>query len=312
MPTSFSSLKKNSQKFLESIKQESEKISSKQSFTDPRFWEPEVDPKTGNGSAIIRFLPPCEGEDVPWVRVFRHSFQGPTSRWFIENCPTTVGRECPVCAENNKLWESGIESNKDIVRKRKRQLGYIANILVISDPNRKENEGKVFLFKFGKKIFDKINNMLFPEFADETSRNPFDFWEGCNFRLKIRKVEGYRNYDKSLFDDPSVLRDDEQELMAIYQSLTPLKEFISDDQFKSYEELATLYTRVWNSSTVPNTAEDEELEEEDEKPKFKKPQLKKAKKEEVEDDVPWAKKSTASDDDEDDTMARFRKLAEED
>jgi hypothetical protein len=317
MPTSFSSLKKNSKDFLDSLKKESEKISSKQNYSDPRFWDPEVDPKTGNGSAIIRFLPPAEGEDVPWVRVWRHCFQGPTSKWFIENCPTTIGQDCPVCAENNKLWDTGLKSNQEIVRNRKRQLSYISNIMVISDPNRKENEGKIFLYKYGKKIFDKINNKLFPEFADETSENPFDFWNGCNFRLKIRKLEGYRNYDKSEFDSPSPLSKNEDELLEIYRQLIPLKEFTDASQFKSFEELNAQFLKVWHTVTVPTTAEEDDLDQEIEdkeevKPKFRKPIASKKNEEVEEDDMPWSKVDSTSVDDEDDAMARFRKIAEED
>lgn len=322
MSTSLSSLRKNSSLFLDKIKTETEKITARQSYDDPRFWEPEVDPKTGNGSAIIRFLPPAEGEDVPWTRVFRHSFQGPTGKWFIDNCLTTIGQDCPVCEANNKLWNTNIDSNKEIVRKRKRQLTYISNIYVVSDPNRKENEGKIFLFKYGKKIFDKINNLLHPEFDDEVPTNPFDFWEGCNFRLKIRKVEGYRNYDKSVFDEPSVLNEDEQELTRIYESLIPLSEFTSKEQFKDYDTLKSNFNKVWSSTTVTGSAEDEELDDgEDEAPKRRsaspKPTRKpiaKKKSDDEEDDVPWSGSNIqeAAGDDEEDALARFKKLASED
>jgi len=323
MATSFSSLKKNSSSFLDKIKTESEKLSSKQSYDDPRFWEPEVDPKTGNGSAIIRFLPPTESEDVPWTRVFRHSFQGPTGKWYIENCLTTIGQDCPVCEANNKLWNTNIDSNKEIVRKRKRQLTYISNIYIVSDPNRRDNEGKIFLFKYGKKIFDKINNLLHPEFDDEVPTNPFDFWNGCNFRLKIRKVEGYRNYDKSEFDKPSQLLDDEQELAKIYESLIPLSEFTSAAQFKPYDKLAEQFGKIWHSTQVIGSAEDEELsdgEEETPRPKRSvspKPTRKPvATKKDDDDDVPWDskgnKKTEEEDTDEGDALARFRKLAQDD
>jgi hypothetical protein len=206
---------------------------------DTRFWQPEVD-KAGNGMAVIRFLPApqADGDDaLPWVRVFSHGFQGPGG-WFIDNCLTTLNEKCPVCEHNNTLWNSGIEANKDIARKQKRKLSYVANILVVSDPANKANEGQVRLFKFGKKIFDKITEAMNPEFADETAINPFDLWEGANFKLKIRNVEGYRNYDKSEFAEKSALYDgDDAKLEELWKSEHGLKEFTEKKQFKSYEQL---------------------------------------------------------------------------
>ena len=207
---------------------------------DPRFWQPEVD-KAGNGMAIIRFLPAPEidGGDaaLPWVRRFNHAFQGPNGLWLMDNCLTTNAQKCPVCEHNSILWNSGIEANKVIVRKQKRKLTYIANILVISDPKNPSNEGQVRLYKFGKKIFDKITEAMSPEFADETPLNPFHFWEGANFKIKIRLVEGYRNYDKSEFDTPSPLSDDNEKIGKILKSEHSLKEFIDAKHFKSYDTL---------------------------------------------------------------------------
>ena len=206
---------------------------------DNRFWQPEVD-KAGNGMAIVRFLPApqADGDDaLPWVRVFSHGFQGPGG-WLIDNCLTTLNEKCPVCEHNNTLWNSGIEANKDIARKQKRKLSYVANILVISDPANKSNEGQIKLFKFGKKIFDKITEAMNPEFADETPINPFDMWEGANFKLKIRNVEGYRNYDKSEFAEKSALYDgDDEKLEALWKSEFGLKEFLERKNFKSYDQL---------------------------------------------------------------------------
>jgi hypothetical protein len=206
---------------------------------DNRFWQPEVD-KAGNGMAIVRFLPApqADGDDaLPWVRVFSHGFQGPGG-WLIDNCLTTLNEKCPVCEHNNTLWNSGIEANKDIARKQKRKLSYVANILVISDPANKSNEGQIKLFKFGKKIFDKITEAMNPEFADETPINPFDLWEGANFKLKIRNVEGYRNYDKSEFAEKSALYDgDDEKLEALWKSEFGLKEFLERKNFKSYDQL---------------------------------------------------------------------------
>ena len=206
---------------------------------DTRFWQPEVD-KAGNGMAVIRFLPApqIDGDDaLPWVRVFSHGFQGPGG-WLIDNCLTTLNEKCPVCEHNNTLWNSGIEANKDIARKQKRKLSYVANVLIISDPANKSNEGQVKLFKFGKKIFDKITEAMNPEFADETPINPFDLWEGANFKLKIRNVEGYRNYDKSEFAEKSALYDgDDEKLEALWKSEYGLKEFLERKNFKTYDQL---------------------------------------------------------------------------
>ena len=231
---------------------------------DTRFWQPTVD-KSGNGMAVIRFLPApsIDGDDgLPWVRRFDHGFQGPGG-WFIDNCLTTVGDKCPVCEHNSTLWNSGVEANKEIVRKQKRRLSYVANIYVISDPSNPENEGTVRLYKFGKKIFDKISEVMNPEFPDETPLNPFDLWEGANFKLKIRNVEGYRNYDKSEFADKSALLDgDDAKLEAIYTKEHSLKDFTDKKHFKPYEQLKARLDKVlgFEGDAVPNIrAEDIEL-----------------------------------------------------
>ncbi len=212
---------------------------------DERFWQPEVD-KAGNGYAIVRLLdaPAVDGEDgLPWVQVFNHGFQG-SAGWYIENCPTTVGGKCPACEHNNKLWNSGIESNKDIVRKQKRRLTYISNVLIVSDKAHPENEGKVFLWKYGKKIFDKIQEKLTPQFEDETAVNPFDFWKGANLKIKIRNVEGYRNYDKSEFDDVSPVYEDDKKIEALWKSTHSLKQFVAPKEFKTYDELTERLNRA--------------------------------------------------------------------
>jgi hypothetical protein len=231
---------------------------------DTRFWAPTVD-KSGNGMAVIRLLPApsIDGDDgLPWVRRFDHGFQGPGG-WFIDNCLTTVGDKCPVCEHNSTLWNSGVEANKEIVRKQKRRLSYVANIYVISDPSNPENEGTVRLYKFGKKIFDKISEVMNPEFPDETPLNPFDLWEGANFKLKIRNVEGYRNYDKSEFADKSALLDgDDAKLEAIYTKEHSLKDFTDKKHFKPYEQLKARLDKVlgFEGDAVPNIrAEDVEL-----------------------------------------------------
>jgi len=234
---SFENLKKQSKlgSLTEKLVKEVEKMSTGSNGADDRFWKPEMD-KTGVGSAIIRFLPAPEGDDVPWVKIYSHAFQGPGG-WYIENSLTTIGQKDPVSEHNRELWNSGSEKDKETVRKQKRKLSYYSNIYVVKDPAHPENEGKVFLFKFGKKIFDKILNAMQPEFEDEEPINPFDFWTGANFRLKIRKVEGYWNYDKSEFDSPSALLNDDDALEAVWKKEYSLSAIIAPDQFKSYEDL---------------------------------------------------------------------------
>jgi hypothetical protein len=228
---------------------------------DDRFWKPEVD-KSGNGYAIIRFLPAPEGQDLPWVQYWDHGFKGPSGLWYIENSLTSIGQTDPVSEMNSELWNSGIEANKEIVRQRKRRLHYVSNIYVVSDPANPQNEGKVFLYKFGKKIFDKLMDSMKPEFADETPVNPFDFWDGAEFKLKIRNVEGYRNYDRSEFATPSALMDgDEEQLETIYNQLHSLSDFVDPKNYKSYDELKTRLMRVLGEEARPmSTAETVELE----------------------------------------------------
>jgi len=251
---SFANLKRN-KNTLEKFSKAIESLSEKNSGSDDRFWQPDVD-KAGNGMAIIRFLPAAEidGEDgLPWVRIFSHGFQG-TGGWFIENCLTTLNEKCPACEHNSTLWNSGIESNKDIVRKQKRKLNYVSNILVISDPKNPENEGKVFLFKYGKKIFDKLHEAMNPAFEDETAINPFDFWEGANFKLKIRQVEGYRNYDKSEFESASPLfGGNDDKLESLWKKEYSIKEIISPTNFKTYNKLKE---RLHSVISIADSAED--------------------------------------------------------
>ena len=245
----FANLKRNRSsldKLTKAINDTQSGSSEAGSKDDTRFWQPSVD-KSGNGMAVVRFLPApaVDGDDaLPWVRTFSHGFQGPGG-WFIDNCLTTLNDKCPVCEHNNTLWNSGIEANKDIARKQKRKLTYIANILVLSDPSNPENEGQIKLYKFGKKIFDKISEAMNPEFADETPVNPFDMWEGANFKLKIRNVEGYRNYDKSEFSDKSALFDgDDDKLEALWKKEFSLKEFTEKSQFKPYDQLKARLDKV--------------------------------------------------------------------
>ena len=273
----------------------------KKSYVDDRLWKPQVD-KGGNGYAVLRFLPAPEGEELPWVRVFNHAFQGPTGQWFIENSLTTINQKDPISEYNSQLWNSGVESDKEIARKQKRKLQYYANVYVVEDTMNPENTGRVMLYKFGKKIFDKIMEAMQPEFADEKAINPFDLWEGANFKLKIRKVDGYWNYDKSEFESPSQLKPTDEELEKIYKATHSLADFIARSNFKSYEELksrlgAVLTGSVTTGKTAAAMIEDDKS---DFTPSFKSTP------------TPEPKMAFASDEDEDDdAMSYFQKLANE-
>ena len=239
------------------------KPQEKKSYVDERIWKPVMD-KSGNGFAVIRFLPAVKGEDLPWAKVWNHAFQGPTGQWYIENSLTTLGQNDPVSEMNSAYWNSGVESDKEIARRQKRKLQYFANILVIKDGANPQNEGKVFLYRFGKKIFDKCMEAMQPAFEDETPVNPFDFWEGADFKLKIRKVDGYWNYDKSEFDKPSPLFDDDEKLEEVLKKQYSLAEFTAPSNFKSYDELKTRLDTVLAGTTktgnVVNLMEDEPVE----------------------------------------------------
>ena len=274
----------------------------KKSYGDDRFWKPTVD-KSGNGYAVLRFLPAAEGEDLPWVKYWDHGFKGPTGQWYIENSLTTIGQDDPVSEMNSELWNSGIEANKDIVRARKRRLHYVVNMLVVEDPANPSNNGKVFLYKFGKKIFDKIMDVMQPQFQDEDPVNPFDFWEGANFKLKIRNVEGYRNYDKSEFASPSSVMDgDDDKLEALYNTLYSLKDFTDPKNYKSYAELKAKLMRVLGENAAPmTTAESVSLDE-----SAAAPMMREASEPVVQNTYT---PDTSSADDDDDTLSYFKNLA---
>ena len=285
--------------------------SESKSYQDDRFWKLEVD-KAGNASATIRFLPrtvkTVDGtqkmDELPWVRVFNHGFQGPTGKWYIENSLSTIGENDPVGELNSRLWNSGLESDKDIARKQKRKLTYIANILIVADPKHPENEGQVRLFKFGKKIFDKIMDKARPTFEDETPVNVFDLWEGADFKLRQRKVEGYPNYDQSVFMEPSSISEDEEEILRICNSQHLLSEFTDRKNFKTYEELARKLAMVLdgggNTQTAAAMSNDDDSYEAPKRQEVKKPAVK------------IAAKVTESEDDDDDAMSYFKKIAQED
>ena len=281
--------------------------SEKKGYGDDRFWKLEGD-KAGNGTATLRFLPRVEGDELPWVRIFSHGFQGPTGKWYIENSLTTLGQNDPVGELNSQLWNSGIEANKEIARVQKRRLSFIANVLVVSDPKHPENEGKVFLFKFGKKIFDKIMDKARPTFEDEKPVNVFDLWTGANFKLRMRKVAGYTNYDESNFMEPSEIGD-EDKLLAIVNAQYKLSEFTEAKNFKSYDELKKKLNEVLSGDSFSNKTAAQMADEEDA------PSFVKAAPTHRSVDAPSAGKAKAApslDEDEDeDVMSYFKKIADE-
>ena len=274
----------------------------KKSYVDDRIWKPVMD-KTGTGFAIIRFLPAPKGEELPWAKLWSHAFQGPTGQWYIENSLTTIGQNDPVSEHNSALWNSGVESDKEIARKQKRKLQYYSNIYVVKDSANPENEGKVFLYRFGKKIFDKIMETMQPAFEDESPVNPFDFWEGANFKLKLRKVDGYWNYDKSEFEAPSALFDDDDKLEELWGKEHSLTAFTENTNFKSYDELKKRLDVVLSGvTTVGNVTEMTTSESFDDSPETA-----------TVVDTPEEPAPTVSvtEEDDDDTMSYFEKLAEE-
>ena len=287
--------KQNSLDSLLGAAQKESAPQEKKSYVDERLWKPVMD-KSGNGYAVIRFLPAPEGEDMPWAKVWNHAFQGPTGQWYIENSLTTVGQNDPVSEYNTRLWNSGVESDKEIARKQKRKLQYYSNIYVVEDPANPQNEGKVFLFRYGKKIFDKIMEAMQPAFQDETPVNPFDFWEGANFKLKIRKVDGYWNYDKSEFAEPSALFDNDDDIEALWKTQHSLADFTGPSNFKSYDELKARLDAVLAGTVTVGKAVDVMEDAPVAEPKV---------------DTSPAPAPTVSDDDEDDAMSYFEKLANE-
>ena len=306
MTDTFAALKRNRTEGFANLTSEINKLNKTAPANGPddRFWKPDVD-KAGNGYAVIRFLPEPANEDVPFVRIWDHGFQGPGG-WFIENSLTTLGQKDPVSEYNSMLWNSGIEANKDKVRKQKRRLSFISNIYVVKDPSNPQNEGKVFLYKYGKKIFDKLNEAMNPQFEDESPMNPFDLWEGADFKLKIRNVEGYRNYDKSEFDPAAPLLDDDSALEGIWKSENSLQEFINPSNFKTYEELQAKLNRVLGleGAAPTSTAADTPVMEEAPAPV--------APREAAAAPAPAAPApEVTSDDDDDESLEFFKKLAQD-
>ena len=295
---SFANLKKQSKlgSLTQKLVKEVEKMNNNGGQGDDRLWKLECD-KSGNGYAVIRFLPAPDGEDLPFVKLYSHAFQGPGG-WYIENSLTTLGQKDPVSEFNSQLWNNGTDAGKDTARKQKRKLTYISNIYVVKDPANPENEGKTFLYKYGKKIFDKLTAAMQPEFEDEEAIDPFDFWQGANFKLKAKNVAGYRNYDSSEFAATSALLDDDDAMEAVWKKEHSLAELVAADQFKSYDELKTRLGYVLGNKQVRNDAETVEQEVEDVRASTP-----------VAETVESVSKASTSDDD-DDALSYFAKLAE--
>jgi hypothetical protein len=305
----FADLKKQSKlgSLTAKLVKEVEKMNTSSGSNDERLWKLDVD-KSGNGYAVIRFLPAPDGEDLPFVKVYSHAFQGPGG-WLIDQCLTTINQKCPVCEHNSGLWNNGTDSGKEVARKQKRKLTYVSNIYVVKDPTNPENEAKVFLFKYGKKIFDKITEAMQPEFEDETPIDPFDFWQGANFKLKAKNVAGYRNYDSSEFAAQGSLLDDDDAMEAIWKKQYSLAEFVAPDQFKTYEELKTRLSSVLGSKGSNRI--DEEVEDEE---TYRGPvkELDEDLRTELNNLQPTRRAAAPVEDEDDDALSYFAKLASDD
>ena len=305
----FSDLKKQSKlgSLTAKLVKEVEKMNNSESSSDERFWKLSVD-KSNNGYAVIRFLPAPDGEDLPFAKVYSHAFQGPGG-WLIDQCLTTVNQKCPVCEHNSALWNNGTDAGKEVARKQKRKLTYVSNVYVVKDPANPENEGKVFLFKYGKKIFDKIMEAMQPEYEDETPINAFDFWQGANFKLKAKSVAGYRNYDSSEFASVGALLDDDDAMEAIWKKQYSLTEFVAPDQFKTYEELKKRLDSVLGAKSVRL---DEEVDNEEEYSRGSARDLDDGLRSELNNLQPTRRAAAPVEEDEDDdALSYFAKLAED-
>jgi len=307
---SFQDLKKQSKlgNLTAKLVKEVEKMSSSSSSSDERFWKLECD-KANNGFAVIRFLPAPNGEDLPFVKIYSHAFQG-VSGWYIENSLTTLGQKDPVSELNSELWNNGTDAGKELARKQKRKLTYVSNIYVVKDPANPENEGKVFLFKYGKKIFDKLTAAMQPEFEDEEAIDPFDFWQGANFKLKAKNVAGYRNYDSSEFAKQGALLDDDDAMEAVWKKQYSLAELVAADQFKSYDELKKRLDYVLGTKGTPRYQDPEDLDEDNTRGSTR--ELTEDLREELSSLKPTRRAAAVEEDEDDvdDTLSYFAKLAE--
>lgn len=311
MSYDFSKLKKR--KFdVQSLVNEAEKAGGNNKKGDERFWKPTVD-QQGNGYAVIRFLPTKEYLNdpaaVPWVRYWDHGFKGPTGKWYIEKSLTSIGQQDPLGELNSRMWATEDPEQQEIVRQRKRRLHHVANILVVDDQGNPDNNGKVFLYQFGKKIFDKIIDVMSPEFPDEDPIVPFDVFGGANFQLKIRQVAGYRNYDKSNFAAPSDLFDgDEKKLEELFDKLYDISEFVDPAKYPSYSELEKKLNDVLGvrkpTLDAATAAAPAMKSAEAKEPEIVESNIE-INDETGEDDLPW------NDEEDDDVLAHFERLAAE-
>jgi hypothetical protein len=307
---SFSDLKKQSKlgNLTAKLVKEVEKMNTSSGSSDDRLWKLDVD-KSGNGYAVIRFLPAPNGEDLPFVKLYSHAFQGPGG-WYIENSLTTLNQKDPVSELNSELWNNGTDAGKELARKQKRKLTYVSNIYVVKDPANPSNEGKVFLFKYGKKIFDKLTAAMQPEFEDEEAIDPFDFWQGANFKLKAKNVAGYRNYDSSEFARPEPLLDDDDAMEAIWKKQYSLAELVAADQFKSYDELKKRLDYVLGSKGTPRYQDPEDLDEDNTRGSTR--ELTEDLREELSSLKPTRRAAAVEEDEDDDALSYFAKLASDD
>lgn len=312
----FKDIKKRKGSTLEKLQTEAQKLEqSSNRNQDDRIWKLQRD-ASDNGYAVIRFLPALEGQDLPWVRYWDHGFKGPSGQWYIEKSLTSIGKTDPVGEYNSKLWNTGRDEDKQQARDQKRRLHYVANIYVISDPANPENEGKVFLYQFGKKIFDKIKDAINPS-EEEMKIDPdlkpvdvFDFWEGANFKLKARKVEGWVNYDKSEFASPSpLLGGDDDKLEEVYNQMYDLSEFTDPANYKSYEELKNRLDVVLGVGSLGNSGFQMDEEEEKSEPPRQRREQSAPEPTSAESDMVNMDKSESDDDE--DVMDYFAKLAAE-
>ena len=306
---SFADLKKQSKlgSLTAKLVKEVEKMNTSSGSSDDRLWKLDVD-KSGNGYAVIRFLPAPNGEDLPFVKLYSHAFQGPGG-WYIENSLTTLGQKDPVSELNSELWNNGTDAGKELARKQKRKLTYVSNIYVVKDPANPANEGKVFLFKYGKKIFDKLTAAMQPEFEDEEAIDPFDFWAGANFKLKAKNVAGYRNYDSSEFAAPAPLLDDDDAMEAVWKKQYSLAELVAADQFKTYDELKKRLDYVIGTKGTPRYQDPEDLDEDNTRGSTR--ELTEDLRSELNNLQPTRRAAAVDEDEDDDTLSYFARLAEE-
>jgi hypothetical protein len=306
---SFADLKKQSKlgSLTAKLVKEVEKMNNNSGSSDDRVWKLDVD-KSGNGYAVIRFLPAPNGEDLPFVKLYSHAFQGPGG-WYIENSLTTLGQKDPVSELNSELWNNGTDAGKELARKQKRKLTYISNIYVVKDPANPANEGKVFLFKYGKKIFDKLTAAMQPEFEDEEAIDPFDFWQGANFKLKAKNVAGYRNYDSSEFARPEPLLDDDDAMEGVWKKQFSLAELVAADQFKTYDELKKRLDYVLGNKGTPRYQDPEEFDEDNTRGSTR--ELTEDLRDELSSLKPTRTVSSSDEDEDDDALSYFARLADE-